>query len=95
MMGCKIILIQNRNDCDYKFIQNICFFRELKPFPRENTLFPREGALFPSELGPFFKENSLFTRDVFFTKELFLFHGNLLGTSIYSFILGKLLPKSN
>jgi hypothetical protein len=38
-----------------------------------------EGALPPGELGPFLKENSLVLKEVvFFTKELFLFHGELV-----------------
>jgi hypothetical protein len=52
---------------------------ELRPFPRESTLFPKEGALPLEELGPIPKENSFFPRKVvFFTNELFLFHGELV-----------------
>jgi hypothetical protein len=41
-------------------------------------LFPKERAFLPKELGPFPKENSLLLVEViFFTKELFLFHGEL------------------
>jgi hypothetical protein len=41
-------------------------------------LFPKEGALLLGEFGPFPKENSLLPREVvFFTKKLFLFHGEL------------------
>jgi hypothetical protein len=38
----------------------------------------KEGARYPEELEPFPKENSLLLGEaVLFTRELFLFHGNL------------------
>ncbi len=50
-----------------------------RPFSGESTLFPKEGALHFEELEPFVKENSLLLKKVvFFTKELFLLHGELV-----------------
>jgi hypothetical protein len=49
----------------------MCFVEELGPFPKESTLYPWEFE-------PFCKKNSLLLQKViFFTMELFLFHGEL------------------
>ncbi len=33
-----------------KHIQNICFLKELGPFPKESSLFLKEVVFFPREL---------------------------------------------
>ncbi len=74
-----------------------CFFDKHMLFPKETTLFPKKGAFFPKELGPFPKENLLLLEKVvFFTRELFLFHGELAWDwHLVFFCSWKLLPKSN
>jgi hypothetical protein len=54
------------------------FPKELWPFLGQNKLFLKEGALLLGEFDPFLKINSLLPKEVvFFTKELFLLHGEL------------------
>jgi hypothetical protein len=60
---------------DCKKIQNICFLKELK---NKIHCSRRKVPLLLGELGLFPKENSLLHKEVmFFTKELFLLHGEL------------------
>jgi hypothetical protein len=42
MIGCKTIYIQ-KNDCDYKNIQNICFLDESSLFFKEVDFSPRNN----------------------------------------------------
>jgi hypothetical protein len=52
------------------------FFKELGPFPKENTLFPKKGVFFLREFGPFFKEVIFPLGNISYSTR------NLLGTNI-------------
>jgi hypothetical protein len=77
-------------------IQNICFPREHKPFPKKIHYSPKEVPFSWGNLGPSQRKFIAPMEFVFFTMELFLFHGEFTWDwHLIFFSLGKLLPKDN